>query len=95
MTSLKRELSPGRSFALEGMTFEEFYEIVESILRDAPKGRPRIDADYVPKTATNVRLDEDVIRWLRSLGPNHFSRINAILRALAVMDPRFEFLDDE
>lgn len=41
------------------------------------------------KTSTTVRLDTDVLRWLRSQGKGYQSRINAILRRamLASMKP--------
>lgn len=32
------------------------------------------------KTSTTVRIDSDVLMWLRSQGPGYQSRINAILR---------------
>jgi uncharacterized protein (DUF4415 family) len=32
------------------------------------------------KTSTTVRIDSDVLRWLRSQGKGYQSRINAILR---------------
>ena len=36
---------------------------------------------YKPtKTSTTVRLDTDVLLWLRSQGKGYQSRINAILR---------------
>lgn len=36
---------------------------------------------YKPtKTSTTVRIDSDVLLWLRSQGPGYQSRINAILR---------------
>jgi uncharacterized protein (DUF4415 family) len=36
---------------------------------------------YKPtKTSTTVRIDSDVLRWLRSQGKGYQSRLNAILR---------------
>jgi uncharacterized protein (DUF4415 family) len=32
------------------------------------------------KTAVSVRVDNDVLAWLKSLGEGHLTRINAILR---------------
>ena len=38
--------------------------------------------DYRPlKTAVSVRLDNDVLHWLKSKGEGHLTRINEILRA--------------
>lgn len=36
---------------------------------------------YKPrKTSTTVRIDSDILNWLRAEGPGYQSRINAILR---------------
>jgi uncharacterized protein (DUF4415 family) len=34
-----------------------------------------------PKTSISLRLDADVLEWLKSQGPGYQTRINAILRA--------------
>ena len=34
-----------------------------------------------PKASISLRLDADVLEWLKSQGPGHQTRINAILRA--------------
>jgi uncharacterized protein (DUF4415 family) len=48
----------------------------EEFWRDAARGR-----FYRPtKTSTTVRIDSDVLAWLRSQGKGYQSRINAILR---------------
>ena len=33
-----------------------------------------------PKTRVTIRLDSDMVRWFRRLGPGYQTRINAILR---------------
>ena len=33
-----------------------------------------------PKTRVTIRLDADMVKWFRKLGPNYSRRINAILR---------------
>ena len=38
------------------------------------------------KQATTVRLDADVLAWLRSQGPGYQTRLNAILRAAMLRD---------
>ena len=39
------------------------------------------DKHYKPlKTSTTVRIDSDVLAWLRSQGKGYQSRLNAILR---------------
>ena len=46
------------------------------------------------KQSTTVRLDADVLAWLRSQGPGYQTRLNAILRAAMLRDtaqaPRLE-----
>ncbi|MBW4709418.1 BrnA antitoxin family protein [Roseobacter sp. YSTF-M11] len=39
---------------------------------DAPVGRP--------KTRITLRLDSDMVRWFRKLGPGYQARINRVLR---------------
>ena len=38
------------------------------------------------KQSTTVRLDADVLAWLRSQGPGYQTRLNAILRAAMLKD---------
>lgn len=35
----------------------------------------------VAKRAISLRVDEDVLRWFRALGPGYQTRMNAVLRA--------------
>ncbi len=50
--------------------------LTEEFWKNAVQGR-----FYKPtKTSTTVRIDSDVIAWLRSQGKGYQSRINAILR---------------
>jgi uncharacterized protein (DUF4415 family) len=39
-----------------------------------------------PKKLTTVRLDADVIEWLKSKGAGHISRVNSILRAVMLAE---------
>src|ERR1700682_382653 len=48
--------------------------IVRSIVRRGLKPVP-------PKASISLRLDADVLEWLKSQGPGYQTRINAILRA--------------
>ncbi|MDG3440264.1 BrnA antitoxin family protein [Nitrospirillum amazonense] len=51
-------------------------ELPDEFWKDAVRGR-----FYKPtKTSTTVRIDSDVLAWLRSQGKGYQSRINAILR---------------
>lgn len=48
--------------------------IVRGIVRRGLKTVP-------PKASISLRLDADVLKWLKSQGPGYQTRINAILRA--------------
>ena len=48
--------------------------IVRGIARRGLKPAP-------PKASISLRLDADVLEWLKSQGPGYQTRINAILRA--------------
>ncbi|MEA1677665.1 BrnA antitoxin family protein [Nitrospirillum sp. BR 11163] len=51
-------------------------ELPDEFWKNAVRGR-----FYKPtKTSTTVRIDSDVLAWLRSQGKGYQSRINAILR---------------
>lgn len=43
-----------------------------------------------PKSAVSLRLDNDVLEWLKSQGPGYQSRINAVLRAYMETEKRRE-----
>lgn len=48
----------------------------EGFWKDAVRGR-----FYKPtKASTTVRIDSDILAWLRSQGPGYQTRLNAILR---------------
>ena len=48
--------------------------IVRGVARRGLKSIP-------PKTSISLRLDADVLEWLKAQGPGYQTRINAILRA--------------
>jgi uncharacterized protein (DUF4415 family) len=50
--------------------------LIEEFFKNAVRGKY-----YKPtKTSTTVRIDSDVLAWLRTQGKGYQSRINAILR---------------
>jgi uncharacterized protein (DUF4415 family) len=54
----------------------------EAFWRNALRGR-----FYKPtKTSTTVRIDSDVLAWLRSQGAGYQTRMNAILRSAMLKD---------
>ncbi len=40
------------------------------------------------KKQTTVRLDDDVLDWLKSKGAGHISRVNSILRAVMLAEQK-------
>lgn len=56
--------------------YSDLPPLTEEFWKNAVRGR-----FYKPtKTATTVRIDSDVLAWLRAQGKGYQSRINAILR---------------
>jgi len=56
--------------------FSDIPPLTEDFWRNAARGKY-----YKPtKTSTTVRIDSDVLAWLRAQGKGYQSRINAILR---------------
>jgi uncharacterized protein (DUF4415 family)/uncharacterized DUF497 family protein len=56
--------------------FSDIPELTENLWKNAVRGKY-----YKPtKTSTTVRIDSDVLAWLRAQGKGYQSRINAILR---------------
>jgi uncharacterized protein (DUF4415 family) len=54
--------------------------------------RPEFEASlkrtHAAKKQTTVRLDADVLEWLKSKGEGHISRVNSILRAVMLADKK-------
>jgi uncharacterized protein (DUF4415 family) len=68
---------------LEAMTdadidLSESPELTEEFFRNAVRGPVRIG----PKEHVSIRLDSDVLAWLRSFGRGYQIRINRILRGV-------------
>ena len=56
--------------------FSDIPPLTEDFWKNAVRGK-----FYKPvKTSTTVRIDSDVLAWLRAQGKGYQSRINAILR---------------
>jgi uncharacterized protein (DUF4415 family) len=56
--------------------FSDIPQLTEDFFKNAVRGRY-----YKPsKTSTTLRIDSDVLAWLRTQGRGYQSRINAILR---------------
>jgi uncharacterized protein (DUF4415 family) len=72
----KGQLAALESQADSEIDHSDIVPLTEDFWKNAELGR-----FYKPtKTSTTVRLDSDVLAWLRSQGKGYQSRINAILR---------------
>lgn len=67
------------SFFAEAMPYPHLPQEAAQAVENTRKrqGRPPVEQ---PKQAISVRLDADVLAWLKSEGNGYQSRINAILR---------------
>jgi uncharacterized protein (DUF4415 family) len=85
----KAELAALAARPDEAIDFSDIPPLNEGFWESAARGR-----FYRPtKTSTTVRIDSDVLAWLRAQGKGYQSRINAILRremlsAIAERSPR-------
>ena len=60
----------------DAIDYSDIPPLTEEFWKNAVRGR-----FYKPtKTSTTVRIDSDVLAWLKSQGKGYQSRINAILR---------------
>jgi uncharacterized protein (DUF4415 family) len=73
---LKAELATLAARSDADVDYSEIPPLTATFWADAARGR-----FYKPiKTSTTVRIDADVLAWLRAQGKGYQSRINAILR---------------
>ena len=72
----KAELAALATRADEGVDYSDIAPLTAQFWVEAERGK-----FYKPtKTSTTIRIDSDVLAWLRSQGKGYQSRINAILR---------------
>ncbi len=72
----KVELSAMASQPDSEIDYSDIPPLTEEFWKDAVRGR-----FYKPtKTSTTLRIDSDVLAWLKAQGKGYQSRINAILR---------------
>ncbi len=61
---------------------DKLFERADDVVATSVIGRPRRGSGYVPKIDAKIRLNREVMDWLKSMGPRHYSRINGLLTAL-------------
>ena len=72
----KTELAALKNRAERAINYSDIPPLTEAFWKVAERGK-----FYRPiKTSTTVRIDADVLAWLRAQGKGYQSRINAILR---------------
>lgn len=72
----KAELAALAARPEEEIDYSEIPPLTRELWREAVRGR-----FYKPrKTSTTIRIDADVLAWLKAQGKGYQSRINAILR---------------
>ncbi len=72
----KAEIKALKAMPDSEINYEDIPRLDESFWKNAQRGR-----FYKPvKTSTTVRVDADVLAWLKSRGKGYQTRLNAILR---------------
>lgn len=61
---------------------DAIFERANDVVATSVIGRPRQGSGYIPKIDAKIRLNREVMDWLKSMGPRHYSRINGLLTAL-------------
>lgn len=78
----RAELAALAAMRDEDIDTSDIAELDEAFWRNAERGR-----FYRPvKESTTVRIDRDILHWLRSMGRGYQTRINAILREAMMRD---------
>ncbi len=80
MSISKKRLKEIEAIRDEGIDYSDIPEADESFWRRAQLQMPQ------PKKGVYVRLDTDVLDWLKSKGKGYQTRMNAMLRVLMESD---------
>jgi len=65
---------------------DALFKRAEDVVATSVIGRPRRGSGYIPKVDAKIRLNAEVMAWLKNMGPRHYSRINGLLTALMEAD---------
>ncbi|SDX04931.1 BrnA antitoxin of type II toxin-antitoxin system [Albimonas donghaensis] len=66
--------------------FDARQKAIEAVLREAWSKTTQKVPVRPKQTRVTLRLDEDVAKWFRRLGPNYGRRVNAVLRDYAILE---------
>ena len=78
----KKRLKKFEAIRDEAIDYSDIPELDEDFWRRAERHMP------TPKQGVFIRLDADVLDWLKSKGKGYQTRMNAMLRALMESDQR-------
>ncbi|ASJ76081.1 BrnA antitoxin family protein [Granulosicoccus antarcticus] len=70
------------------LDLDELFQRADNVVSTSVIGRPKRGSGYVPKVDAKIRLNVEVMDWLKAMGPRHYSRINGLLTALMEADKR-------
>lgn len=73
----KKRLAEIAALPDENIDTSDIPEVDQSFFKTAKLVMPA----GTSKAAISLRIDEDVLRWFKSRGKGHLSRMNAVLRA--------------
>lgn len=65
---------------------DALFRRADEVVATSVIGRPRRGSGYIPKVDAKIRLNVEVMDWLKAMGPRHYSRINGLLTALMELD---------
>ena len=68
------------------MDLDTLFKRADDIVATSVIGRPKRGSGYIPKIDAKIRLNVEVMDWLKTMGPRHYSRINGLLTALMEVD---------
>ena len=68
------------------MDLDTLFKRADHIVATSVIGRPKRGSGYIPKIDAKIRLNVEVMDWLKAMGPRHYSRINGLLTALMEVD---------
>lgn len=77
---------PDSSTDKTDMDLDALLDRADHIVATSVIGRPKRGSGYVPKIDAKIRLNVEVMDWLKAMGPRHYSRINGLLTALMEAD---------
>ncbi len=83
----KKQIETLRNMPDENIDYSDIPPLTDEFWKNA---RPFRDSHfYKPrKQSTTVRLDSDILAWLKSAGPGYQTRINTILRSVMLKDEK-------